>query len=405
MQRARHCADRLPSDEPDRIRKQIASLTALCGTLWLTGGSVEEAGFEQLRKLCAISDDKPSLAIGMAGIVMTLTGRNRHRDAAQLASELEALIESIGDPKAMCGLLLAVAYAKSEIGEMTEALRLAERVIDLADGGGRGKGHMFMASPFTGATRMRGLYRLCLGIKGWQTDADAAIAMAAPLPPLSAVSAIMYKYILSIPIGALPADSVALRETAEALHIAERAADDLTLVQAQLARGLVLVHHDGLQREGVELLAQARDAAVKHGFTLNALALVDPAIAKDKARTGDLDGAIELARSAIADMYDRGGVISLGVATTVLVESLVERSADGDLTEAHVAVDRLACVPSEPGLVLHELPMLRLRALLAQVQGDHDANRQFMRDYRAKAAAAGFQPLVAAADAEASARQ
>ena len=34
----------------------------------------------------------------------------------------------------------------------------------------------------------------------------------------------MYKYILAIPIGALLADSVALRETAEALHIAEQPA-------------------------------------------------------------------------------------------------------------------------------------------------------------------------------------
>ncbi len=40
---------------------------------------------------------------------------------------------------------------------------------------------------------------------------------------------------------------------------------------------------------------------------MNALALVDPAIAREKARNGDLDGAIELSRSAIADMYDRAG--------------------------------------------------------------------------------------------------
>jgi hypothetical protein len=83
---------------------------------------------------------------------------------------------------------------------------------------------------------MRGLYRLCLGIKGWRSDADTAIAMAAPLYPTSHVAAIMYKYILSIPIGARLADSVALRETAEALQIAEQAGDDFTLVQAQLAR-------------------------------------------------------------------------------------------------------------------------------------------------------------------------
>ncbi|HET7664780.1 MAG TPA: adenylate/guanylate cyclase domain-containing protein [Mycobacterium sp.] len=386
-QRARQVADRLPL-ESDRIRMQIASLTSLCGTLWLTGGSVADSGFDQLRELCTVNGDKASLAIGMAGIVMTLTGHNRHQESARLASELEALIESIGDPKLTCGLLLAVAYAKSEIGEMTDALRLAERVIDLADADDA-IGYI-MGSPLVGAIRMRGLYRLCLGIKGWRSDADTAIAMSAPLAPMSAVSAILYKYILSIPVGALPADSVALRETAEALHIAEQAADDLTLVQARLARGLVLVHHDGLQREGVDLLSQARDAALEHGFTMNALALVDPAIAKEKARNGDLDSAIELARSAIADMVDSGGVISLGVATTVLVEALLERGADGDFTEARTAVDRLACVPSEPCLALHELPALRLRARLARVQGDDTASRQLMRDYCAKALAADF---------------
>ena len=275
---------------------------------------------------------------------------------------------------------------------MTEALRLAERVIELSDGD-RAMGYMFMGSPLAGATRMRGLYRLCLGIKGWRSDADTAIAMAAPLYPTSHVAAIMYKYILSIPIGARLADSVALRETAEALQIAEQAGDDFTLVQAQLARGLVLVHHDGLQREGVDLLSRARDAAVKQGFTMNALALVDPAMAREKARNGDLDDAIELSRSAIADMYDTGGVISLGVATTVLVESLLDRGAEGDLQEALSAIDRLAAVPSEPGFVLHELPLLRLRALVARAQGDDATYRAFMDHYRTKAAAADFEPI------------
>ncbi len=204
---------------------QIASLKALCGTLWLTGGSFADSGFEQLRELCALSGDKTSLAIGMAGVVMTLTGHNRHREAARLSSELAALIESIGDPGLTCGLLLAVTYAKSEIGQMIEALRLAERVIELADGD-RAMGYMFMGSPLTGATRMRGLYLNVPWHKGWRSDADTAIALAAPLYPTSHVAAILYKYVLSIPIGALLADSVALRETAEALEIAEKAGDD-----------------------------------------------------------------------------------------------------------------------------------------------------------------------------------
>ena len=85
-QRARQVAGTLPPDEPARTSMQIASLKALCGTLWLTGGSVADSGFEQLRELCALSGDKTSLAIGMAGVVMTLTGHNRHREAARLSS-------------------------------------------------------------------------------------------------------------------------------------------------------------------------------------------------------------------------------------------------------------------------------------------------------------------------------
>jgi adenylate cyclase len=397
-QRACQVADRLPPEASDRISKQISSATTLCGTLWLTGGTVAEVPFERLRGLCELTNDKVSLAIGMAGIVMTLTGHNRHQEASLLSSELKSVIASIEDPGLTCGLLLAVSYAKSEVGELYEALRLAERVVDLA-GDDRAVGYMFMRSPLAGAIRMRGLYRLCLGIRGWRTDADTAIAIAAQLYPTSHVSAIMYKYILSIPIGARLADSLALRETADALRIAEQAGDDFTLVQAQLARGLVLTHHDGLQREGVDLLSQARDAAVQQGFTMNALALVEPVIAREKARNGDLDGAIDLARSAVAAMYATGGVISLGIATTTLVELLLTRRNEGDLDEAHGAISRLASVPSERGFVLHEMPLLRLRALMSEVQGDRVTAEKFKRDYRVKAAAADFEPLDDAAGA------
>jgi hypothetical protein len=210
----------------------------------------------------------------------------------------------------------------------------------------------------------------------------------------------MYKYVLAIPFGALPADSVALRETAEAVQIAEQAGDDFTLGLARVTRGLVLVHHLGPHREeGFNLLTQAREAARRAGFTMNALAVVDLEIAGQQAENANLDGAIELSRSAIADMHETGAVLSLGIATKVLVETLLDRSADGDLEEAQAAIDRLAAVPTEPGFLLHELPLLWLRARMAQVHGDDAAGRQFIQDYRAKAAAAGFEPLVRMADA------
>ena len=155
---------------------------------------------------------------------------------------------------------------------------------------------------------------------------------------------------------------------------------------------MVLVHYGDTHRaEGLELLIRARGEALAKGFTLNALAIVDPEIAREKARNGDLDGAIELSRAAIDDMFERGAMFLRGVATTVLVESLLERGADGDLQQVQAAIERLADVPVDPGFVLHEIPLLRLRALVSRARGDEAGWREFMDRYRAQAAAAGFE--------------
>ncbi len=397
-QRARQVADRLPADDTDRTAQRIAPRALICGTGWMAGGSVADTGFDQLKELCEASGDRASLAVGMAGQVMALAGHQRLREAAQQASKLIALVEEIADRALIVGLLSAAIYAKAEIGEVKEALRLAQRVIDLSDGDPP-LSQLVMGSPLDMATRSRGLTRLCLGIQGWRSDFDEAVRLAASFTPMSHAGAILYKYVVAVPVGALLADPVALRETADALRIAEQAGDDYTMALAQLTRGLVLVHHGGPRRkEGLNLLTQARDAVLKRGFTVNAMAVVDPEIAREKARNGDLNGAIELARSAIDDMFDRGAMFLRGVATTVLVEALLERGAGGDLDEAQAAIDRLAAVPTDPGFVLHELPLLRLRALVAQAHGDDAGRGEFMQRYRAKAAAAGFGPLVDAVD-------
>jgi adenylate cyclase len=77
--------------------------------------------------------------------------------------------------------------------------------------------------------------------------------------------------------------------------------------------------------------------------------------------------------------------------TTVLVEALLRRGADGDVQEAQAAIDRLAAVPTDPGLVLHELPLLRMRALLARARGDHAAYRDLRDRCRAMATSLGFE--------------
>ena len=56
--------------------------------------------------------------------------------------------------------------------------------------------------------------------------------------------------------------------------------------------------------------------------------------------------------------------------TGVLVETLLERGAEGDLAEAQEAIERLANLPADEGSAVHEIWLLRLRALLARAHGD-----------------------------------
>src|SRR5262249_44523747 len=188
----------------------------LCASAFRSGGSVADTGFDELRDLTGLSDDKRSLAMGMSGFVMALTVHSRHRDSSQLASECMALFESIADPTLTVGLAFPLVLAKYEAGELTEALHMAQRAIDLTDGDPT-MGSLIIGSPLALLIAIRGTLRYRLGQTAWSDDMDRAIAMARAHDPPSLVFAIMYKY-LGIPAGAVLPDDVALRDTAEALQ-------------------------------------------------------------------------------------------------------------------------------------------------------------------------------------------
>jgi adenylate cyclase len=165
-------------------------------------------------------------------------------------------------------------------------------------------------------------------------------------------------------------------------------------------RGITLVHRDGGEREaGFALLAEVREAAVQGRFNLTVVPVVDIHLAAQKARSGDLDGAIGLARAVLDDLFDSGGAIWSVLATAVPVEALVRRGSDGDLQEAQAAVERLAAVPTDPGFVLHKIWLLRLRALLARAHGDEATYRDFADRYCIMATSLGFEGHMALAEA------
>ena len=390
-ERARTIADAVPADDPDRAAMRIAPRTLLSGSAWRLGGSGADTGFAELRDLCTAGGDQRSLAIGMTGqMVAELTNAHR-REASRLATEYTALLESMGDPTLTVGLFYAALIAKHETGEMAEVLRLAQRVIDLAEGDPT-KGNLIIGSPLAYAIAFRGVARWCLGIPGWRDDFAQAVAMARAVDPTSLAAVVYFTYRLAIPSGVLLPDATVLRETADALAIAERSGDEIALHFARFARGITLVHRDGPEREdGFALLAEVREAAIQGRFSLVIVPVVDIHIAHQKARSGDLDGAIGLARAVLEELFDSGGAVSSVLATAVLVEAMLRRGSDDDLEDAQAAIARLAAVPIDPGFVLNEITLLRLRALMAQARGDEAGYRDYRDRYRAMATSLGFE--------------
>ena len=146
-----------------------------------------------------------------------------------------------------------------------------------------------------------------------------------------------------------------------------------------------------MRERGFELLAKMRERAANDRMSLTTLPMVDIHIAREKVRTGDIGGSIELARTVVDDLLNSGGCIWTALATSVLVEALLQRGDDGDLDEAASAIDQLAAVPTDPGFVLNEISLLRLRALLARARGEEAAYRDHRDRYRAMATSLGFE--------------
>ena len=78
---------------------------------------------------------------------------------------------------------------------------------------------------------------------------------------------------------------------------------------------------------------------------------------------------------------------------------LLHRGTDADLEQARAAIDRLAAIPTDPGFVMHELSLLRLRALLARAHGDETGYRDYRDRYRKMATKMGFEGHIAWSEA------
>jgi hypothetical protein len=337
--------------------------------------------------------DKASVAIAMAGLVVFHGFQGRVREAAQLASEAMALIESVGDATLTVGLSYGPIYAKAENAAWSDVLRWSQRVIDLADDD-PSMGNFIVGSPLALAFAQRAFASYSLGRPGWPEDMRRGLAMARSADPISYTLVANWVYLSGIPSGVLRPDDSAVREIEETLQIAERSGDDLALALARMMLGVALVHRRTIaeRHRGHKLLAEVSDVLLRRGQQLAELPIINVYLACDTARRGGRDDAIPPMRAAIEDLFREGQLLMWGIPSTgVLVETLLERAADSDVAEAEAAIERLAAAPTGEGLVIRDIWLLRLHALLARAHNDDTAYRDYRDRYRAMATELGFK--------------
>jgi hypothetical protein len=136
------------------------------------------------------------------------------------------------------------------------------------------------------------------------------------------------------------------------------------------------------------------------GHNLGELPIVNVYVARERARCGDRDDAIPLMRAAVDYLFREGRLRAYGIpATGVLVETLLDRGTDGDVVEAEAAIERLAAAPTDDGLAVRDILLLRLRGLLSRARGDDLAYRDSPERYYAMAKSLGFKGHIAMAEA------
>ncbi len=390
-ERASRIADALPAGDESALSMRIAPRTMLCATdLHARTASDGQDRFAELRELCNAAGDKVSLAIGMSSPATALCYAGRTREAAWVASEQMALLESLDDSEPTMALAGVAFVNWLGVGDFGEILRWSELIIERA-AGDPAKGAGFgVGSPLAIALAWRGTARWWLGLDGWQRDLHDAVDMAGGSNPETLAGAIAWTYGFAVQYGVLRADESVLRASEAALQTAQSASTDRAtgLTGYTLAVGLLTQDNPAERQRGLELMMRTRDMwSRKRAQFL--IPVTDMWSAREAARRGDRDGAIETMRHAVDELHQMGHVFYGYWAAGLLAQTLIERGTGDDVTAAHEVIDAMAKMTGDSAI--GEVTLLRLRALLAQSRGDEGAYHDHRDRYRAMARARGFE--------------
>lgn len=392
-ERARRIADAIPADAPDQLSMRIAPRTMLCATDWQAREVQESRSrFEELRALCDAAGDNVSLAIGMTALATELLYAGRSREGAQLASQQMALFESVGDRSPTMGLAFIGFVNWLCVGKFDAILRWSQTIIDLAEGDPAKGANFGVGSPLAIALAWRGTARWWLGRSAWRDDLHDAVEMARRSNAETLASTVAWTYGFAMQFGALRPHESAERACEEAVQSAHRASSDRALGQSGYALGVVLLNRDNAadRHRGLELIVQCRDIWLRKRAQF-LIPVTDVWAARETAHSGDRDAAIAVMREATGELCSVGNLFYGLWATGVLVETLLERGAEGDLTEAERAIDRLTELWSDHPSAMYEVTLLRLQTMLCRARGDQGAFNDLAARYLACAEAFDFE--------------
>lgn len=391
-ERARLVADALPADHPERTAKRIAPRTTLCATDWRVHAVNSGVRFAELRELCAAVDDKTSLAVAAMGPMAAHSQRGEFTEAQRLASEQLALLDSIGDPLLTAQAAFGAMGVKAQAGEMAAVLRWAQATIDWADGDPT-KGSLVVSSPLAVALALRGMARWWLGHPTWHDDLDDSVAYAQQTAePLTLAVVLSWRYGMGVWHGVLLPDDLALHTIEAALQTAEAAGNDYAVVMVQWLVGSLLMLRDRAEdrRRGHELLIHLREMWLRQRYHLSELPILEIYLGREQILGGHRDEGIEVLRKSVEEMTDRGHRSYYIPAAGLLVETLLERGRENDLSEAHATIATLAATPAD-GSVIHDIWLLRMEALLARARDEKSRYGELRDRYRDTATSLGFE--------------
>jgi adenylate cyclase len=371
---ARRIADQLPDDHDDVVAMRIAPRTMLISKSVFVGHDVDaDEQFREFREMATRAGDMTSLAIGMAGrIISFCSNDNRIPEAAELAEELVAMVDRIEcDVPTMGVILFSVAYARLSNCDFDAALKMTERITSLL-------AHAPTMELALANSVRGGIESFTGDHKSGRRHMQESYENARSLPPASQAIVWAYWGVLATVGIFKPAEIVG--DMRENLNRAESFGDLFCIIAAQWAAGVVLLRTDESARtEAIELLERARASICKHNLFTVALPVVVSDLAIELAHKGRRDEAIIELRDCFALHTAQGLRFIAGRAGEALVELLIERSGSDDLPEAQRIIDDpLARHPDIPAM---DLWWLRSRALLAKAEGDAAGHAEIANQY------------------------